>query len=533
MSSSNTDRGYIMRRVHDAIDLSESGSYWFAAAILVIAVIVRSYIWLNADVSWLLTLGEQVLAGARAYTDFSEPNPPASILIYMPATLLGQLFGASAESMLAVLAFAATFASLWMVGRILPGDALAASREKPVLFALACALLLILPGDNFAERENIAVIAILPMLAVYAARASGLRIDFALAALAGIGGGIAVAIKPYFALALIVPLPFVVLRARALGQKLTTLVFSPEHITAALAVLFYFALLFWRFSDYLDRTLPLVLTLYVPLRYSLLFMLENPSVFVVLMVAMVGLGLGAREFRSPVIAVSGLAAIGFTAALIVQGKGWPYHGYPAVALSMLALCVLLVRRLTKFRDRQEGTRSPAIELAFGATLSVCIYGVASLWLLQEPDRSELVGEVSRLAPAHPKIYSIDGAPGLAFPLTRKLQGAPLGRTPFQWITTYTDKLLNAGDLDPASRKKMSDPAARRKIEEYAREDRFELAATIRTRHPDVILIEGKANEKWAFSYPEIAAVLAPYRKAETFNHVEIWILRDPASATSP
>src|SRR5471030_1819287 len=119
-----------------AIDLRALVSFWPAAAVVVLATIVRNFIWLNADVSWLLTLGEQVLAGARAYVDFSEPNPPASILIYMPAILLGQLAGAPAEAMVAVLVFAGGVLSLWLAGRILPGNELAEPTEKPVLFAI-------------------------------------------------------------------------------------------------------------------------------------------------------------------------------------------------------------------------------------------------------------------------------------------------------------------------------------------------------------------------------------------------------------
>src|SRR5579864_3960068 len=93
-------------------------SYWPAAVVIFVAAILRSFIWLNSDVSWLLTLAEQVLAGARAYVDFTEPNPPASILVYMPAIELAQLANISAEAALTLLVFAGAFVSLWMTGRV-------------------------------------------------------------------------------------------------------------------------------------------------------------------------------------------------------------------------------------------------------------------------------------------------------------------------------------------------------------------------------------------------------------------------------
>jgi hypothetical protein len=302
-----------------------------------------------------------------------------------------------------------------------------------------------------------------------------------------------------------------------------------ENQATALIVLAYGAVLVWGFPDYSQNTLPLVLTLYVPLRYSLPLMLANPSVIMVVLAALIGAGLGIREYRSPVVAVISLAALGFTGALIIQGKGWPYHGYPAVALSLLVLCILLVRRLTKFLDGRAGAAKPTADVMFGSGLLLCIYALASFWLLQEPSREYLVTVVSRMVPDHPKVFSIYGAPGLAFPLTRKLHGAPLGRTPFQWISAYTDKMLTSGELDPTG-KKVLDPALRRRIEDFARRDRAELADTIRSRHPDVIIVGGNGEEQWALSYPEIAAALRPYYKAKTVGDAEIWL---PRNAPSP
>ena len=504
------------------MNLRAINSYWTVTGVIVVAALVRCFLWLNSDVSWLLTLAEQVLGGARAYRDFSEPNPPASILIYMPAILISHLVNISAEAAVTILIFASVFLSLWLTMRILPGDELVRARERSLVIAIACALLLILPGDNFAERENVALIAILPMLAVYVRRATGASPGVTLETLAGIGGGIAVAIKPYFALALLLPLPLVLWHLKASGRKLFAAILSPEHIAAALVVLGYAAVLLWRFPAYMQVTLPLVLTLYVPLRYSLPLMLANPSVFIIGLAALVGVGMGAKEFRSPFVGVMSLAALGFTGALIIQGKGWPYHGYPAVALSLFVLGVLLIRRISK--SVESGAKF-SLDVKFGTGLLACIYALASYWFLQEPSRDHLVTVVSRLVPAHPKVFSIYGSPGLAFPLTRKLHGAPLGRTPFQWVSAYTDVLLKAGELDPAGKSQIRDPALRRTIEEYARRDCDEVADTISTRHPDVILVGGNGEEQWALSKPQIAAALRPYHKVKTVGDFEIWLPR--------
>jgi len=500
-------------------------SYWPVALVVIVAASLRCYIWLNSDVSWLLTLAEQVLAGARAYIDFTEPNPPASIIIYMPAIVIAHLTNISAEAALTILMFVGAFVALFMIERILPGDELVPARRRPLLFGLALALLLILPGDNFAERENIALIAILPMLAVYVRRAGGESPSMLLASFAGVGGGIAIAMKPYFALTLLLSWPLVAWRLRESRHKLVVAFISPEHVCVALILAAYGAVLLLVFPDYTQHVLPLVVTLYVPLRYSLPLMLANPSVILVALTALVGAGMGIREFRGTFAGVMSLAALGFTAALVIQGKGWPYHGYPTVALSLFVLCTLLIRRLTTSLDGAHGSKTLSLDFKFGAGLLACIYALASYWLVQEPNREHLVSEVSRLVPPNPKVFSIYGAPGLAFPLTRKLDGAPLGRTPFQWISAYCDRMLAAGALDPAGIKPIFDPSLRRTIEEYARRDRDELADTIRSRRPDVILVGGNGEEQWALSHPEIAAALRPYHKVETVGEVEVWLPR--------
>src|SRR5579871_4317978 len=105
MTSLDPNRATPPRPANDAAEFRSLVGYWPAAAALALATIVRSVSWLNCDVSWNLTLGGKVLAGARPYIDFSDPNPPASFLIYVPAILIGREFGVSAEFVVTALVF--------------------------------------------------------------------------------------------------------------------------------------------------------------------------------------------------------------------------------------------------------------------------------------------------------------------------------------------------------------------------------------------------------------------------------------------
>jgi len=516
MTVPDSSRDQIRHPPNATLDPRALGRYWPVAAVVVVAAIVRSFSWLNCDDSWLLTLGEQLLAGARPYVDFTEPNPPASILMYIPAILIGRALDIAPEAVVTILIFAAAFLSLWLTGRILSRAGLIQPFEKPALFALGCLFLLILPGDAFAQREHVALLAILPILAVYAARASGVALDTLVAVLAGIGGGIAIVIKPHFALALFLPLFFVVWRRRTERKNIAAIVLSPEHIAAAFVVLAYAIMLFWQFPDYLQYALPVVLALYVPLKHTLIFMIDSPPVLLSAMAIIVSMGLGMREFRTAAVVVFSLAVFGFVLAFVIQGKAWPYQGYPAIALSLFVLASLLARRLSGFLG-ESGTEKPTpVDAAFGVVLFAGIYVLASVWFLFEPSPAKLITEVARLAPVHPKLVTLSEGPELAFPLTRKLHAIALGRAPFQWISQNADGLLASEQLDPGTR---------REIYEYGRQDRAELVDTIRIRRPDVILIGGKGEEKWAFSDPQIVAALQAYRNVETVHGVEIWLPR--------
>ena len=367
------------------IDFRSVQPNWAAAAVVVLAMIVRSFSWLNCDDSWLLTLGEQLLAGARPYVDFTEPNPPASILMYIPAILIARAFGIEPEAAVTILIFAGVFLSLWMTGRILSSAGMIQPFVPPVMFATGCLLFLILPGDAFAQREHVALLSILPILAVYAARVSSEEPDPLMAVLAGIGGGIAIVTKPYFALALLLPLTFAVWRRRAERQNILGVIFAPEQITVILVALSYALLLFWWFSDYIHIALPIVLTLYLPLKKTLLYMIESPPVLLSAMATIVGMGLGAREFRAPAVVVFSLAVFGFLLALIMQGKGWPYQGYPAIALSLFVLAALLIRRMSGFWSGIGTDRPSSVDAAFGVALFAGIYALASAWFLFQPN----------------------------------------------------------------------------------------------------------------------------------------------------
>src|SRR5277367_3294213 len=139
------------------------------AAIELAAIAAQFHFGAVGDVSWMITICEKWLDGGTPYVDFIETNPPASILLYMPAVALARLIGARPEALVAASGFAAVGAALWLSAAILRRARLIA-QIGPATLGLALVALTILPGRTFDERDFFVTLFALPYLALTAAR---------------------------------------------------------------------------------------------------------------------------------------------------------------------------------------------------------------------------------------------------------------------------------------------------------------------------------------------------------------------------
>jgi hypothetical protein len=482
-------------------------SFLPALSVFVVAVALRIVFHLNTDVSWLLTLSEKVLGGERPYVDFIEVNPPASILLYFPAVALGHVLGVTPESIVNVLVFSGVFASLAFCGRILLSAHMMTADEQPLFAFVALTILLILPFDVFAQREHIAVIAMAPMLCVYAGRASGAGIGAAKAILAGLASGIAIAVKPHFAAALLLPFFGVLVRQKPILRGARSLIFAPENIAAFAVAAMYGGIVFWFFPAFIQNALPIVITLYLPIVTPFFSLLRNPTCLLwVCASGFLAIVAGRRMF-SPFVSIAWLASLGFLAAMLIQAKGWPYHGYPAVAMALMA-GVVSVRN---WCGRCLRFPAPLI-----AALYVMLCAGAGAWFAVNEDRKELTQAVQADAKQNPKVLAISGDIGLGHPLTRLVHGRWVGSACSLWITTDAEYLIAQGIVDSQTTKRMR---------QYEILDRAMLLRDLKEGRPDVILIDGAQQRAWATADPAIRTELTAYRIDRAVGGVEIWLRR--------
>jgi hypothetical protein len=525
------------------------------APLLVIAIVAMALQWrfgLLGDVSWLITVDEKWLDGATPYRDIIEINPPASLMLYGPAVALAHVLGVAPEVTVAAFGFISVAVGLGIAAAILNRAGLL-DRLGALGASLALVVFAVLPGQSFDERDHLAAIYGLPFLAVSAARAARAPLDPRLALLAGLGAGVMAAIKPPFALVAIALLPYLVRRV-----GVVPLLKAVEYYAAAAVGLAYVAIVPYAFPDYVANVLPMGVGLYAPIREPIASLLAAPQSLLAFILVICATRLARDDTGEPLIAIPALAGVGAFAAYLVQGKGWLYQAYPALAFFALAAGVALARASqSKSRmaigalafvatalallalDRWpaplafvaaglgaglawvlEGRRgaAPIAEMGVAATLGA-VFGLYALNGIETP---AIARALASLGP-HPTVASLSESLAFGHPMVRRIGGVWAQSVPSLWITTAARRRI---DENPG------DPALIRQMRAYIDADRDRLVEDLNRNRPDALLV-GRLDTRfhhWVWNDPKITAARADYRlfATETSSDfpAELWVRAD-------
>lgn len=481
---------------------------WLAmAAILVVAIVLRHVLAANTDISWLLTAGERVLDGQRLYVDVIETNPPIAVLAYLPGIVLARALGLAPETIVDLLVFAGIFVSLALSARILMRASVVDHMHRWPLALLAFAVLAILPTHTFGQREHIALMALMPVLAVMAVRMKGEAPSLATAIIAGIGVAIALSFKPYFAIALLGALLVTAMVTRTSWR----VVLTPECLSAAIAMALYVAVIIVLFPEFLTVIGPLVRDVYLKVHQPFMALLEKPAVALWATALIAAVVLRRRGGVDGPFVLLLVASAGFAAAFVLQGKGWPYHSYPMIALALLALGYARMAYVpVTGTDRL---------LATGAVvLLAMLFMRAMLWFDGAFDARPLQEKVARLG-QRPVILAISAEPGIGHPLVRAVGGTWVSRQQGLWVAAYQDVLRTRGGVTPAQD---------RLLDTYAARERAMLIEDIGKRAPTLVLVDdltGNGSD-WLKAHPDIADLLKDFRAVDTINKITL-MTRNP------
>ncbi len=265
--------------------------------------------YLNHDVAYLTWVADRVMHGAIYGRDVYDINPPLSFLIYVPAALLAQFMGFDpAIRLWTVAVVAVSIASLWQTAD--------KSYRMPVVAALGIFVALAFPRE-FGQREQFALLLCAPYTAGHTPRRG-------LAVLNGVMAGIGFALKPYF----LIPLALIFLTRRRL--RLEEVAIAATGTTYAISIILFFQVYL---TEYLPQTGASYWTHGVNSTSAILQ-------FSFLVPAFVGF---IWWFSAPQPGRGGfaMAALGFTLAVVLHNKGYPYHFIPAFGFLALYLAASL------------------------------------------------------------------------------------------------------------------------------------------------------------------------------------------------
>jgi len=311
-------------------------------AIVAVAWVLQASQPINHDLAWLLIATRRLLAGAAIYRhDVIEVNPPLILGLLAPAVETSQLFGISLITSVRVFTVLLAIGSAVLSGRLL--DRVLGESGVPLRRTLQVSFLyasLVFVDADFGQREHFILILGMPYLCLAAARARGSAIPRSEAAVAGLLGGVAFAVKPTFALVLLALEGALALRRRSVR------VWWRIDLAAALAVgAVYLVTVLWATPGYFELVFPLAVDGYWIYRRPLQGLLRVRDLAVIALGLLALLQLRRDERLRELGAVWFLASVGFYAMSLLQGTGWSYTviAFQGVSVPLLVLgsCSLL------------------------------------------------------------------------------------------------------------------------------------------------------------------------------------------------
>ena len=309
---------------------------------------------LDVDVAWLLQCLERFLSGGTYTDDLYETNPPLSFLIYLPAYPLFTTLGLSAKFSILVLFLLYVFLSNAILFKLLHKTQISST----TIIIICCATLTSQTwgaGMFFGLKDHLILSFLTPFILLqYLISTADDKVSHGIAISTSIMGGIALCLKPHYAI-----IPAVLYAHRLITTKsLKKCLISIDTITLILCGLSYFIFMYIFTPEYLVTMLP---------ENSRLYRVETPfpiglnlKVFAITIVAsFIGFALvisanneEQQEIKRIVLIFSGLSALCII-PYVIQNKGFLYHttplfGFGVAALTMAAYgtCRLLTKKRT-------------------------------------------------------------------------------------------------------------------------------------------------------------------------------------------
>ncbi|MCB1555275.1 MAG: hypothetical protein KDJ14_15860 [Xanthomonadales bacterium] len=441
---------------------------------------VRSGHVLNTDVAWFLVASERMLEGGSPLADFFEINMPLATALYLPVHLIsGALHVSPADGVLFWTALLIAH-SVMLTARVSVRGGASTSRVWVAVWSCTWTTLVLafLPGYDFAEREHLSVLLVLPFVWMLAVRPAALhpwlRIYITLVAAVGFYA------KPHYSL-----LPFLLLwfwrpasnhsaSNRALRHPEWAALIAVGAANAAFVLVLYpewFEVAVWA-NDLYGRFRDVD-----PFRFVRTgsFALAIGST---LTIASLALMLPAARRAASVVLFCTVYA---WMAYWLQGKGWRYQLLPA----LLFPSALLPWVFTFASDPVTSRSARAISAAVVAVASVLLLAHAEQLRQQAPRVADLsaapIGEALSITRPGDKVsaLSITGDPFLAAVIHYELR----------WESRFSALWPIIALAQSESSVQPSDGMTHELVARYGERFCSMVAEDLRLRAPDIVLVD--------------------------------------------
>jgi hypothetical protein len=383
----------------------------------------------GGDPASLLFAAGRILDGARLYTDLIDLNPPFTFLFHTLPVVASRVLGLDSILCFRVFVLCLVLLSGVTLWRVLRRAPISAGAWHALVAAFLLGSLGLVVGF-FGEREHIQFVLVFPYLALASLRTVGLKPSRSLVIACGLLAGIGLALKVTAGLVPVLVLATLWIAARARSDE-SLIAFATLAVATGLG-------LFWA-PGYLHtveqfggfyRGFALVPTTRLLLSTAMVWPLLVAPLLLVIALPIMRFRLGALVWFA--------AVAGFALSVTVQGKGFPYHYYPArvTALTVILLALATThdpRRATLWHDALRRSLAGAALLAITAIPAVVAWARFTASQRVVDDFSDNAFTMLRDAPAGTRVAVHSSRLGDAFPLVLVRNLNMSGRFPHLWF----------------------------------------------------------------------------------------------------
>ena len=318
--------------------------YQFSALIIfsipLIWLISQFNVSLYADHAWLMIAAQRFLDGQLMSEAYFDPNPPLSILIYIPILFISYLPLVEpyyAPYLFGLICLLLSLLSINVLLKAWPAIDQQSRHSFLFGFFLANSILTMSGNFYFGERDQIVILGLMPFLIAQLSITQKIDVSRLFLCCVFFIGAVCILIKPHYGI-----FPVILLAHRMYSQRIFfSITRHIDFLALSSAVILYGSIILLAFRDYISVIFPFFVEYYIPAqnpRAGAIWYLYLGLILATTLAALIS-GIKIKKLKSSLICF--LASFLCLLLFLLQMKGIYYHLIPALSFYMAGLALLL------------------------------------------------------------------------------------------------------------------------------------------------------------------------------------------------